>query len=270
LTSKAQGEENVRYGVHCADLAQAKIHGPATNYPCRQGPLVRRIMPKQADCQTALIPEQPAALVVGDRRIQVDNWPLASYTREDRHVKLVQVADSLVIEPVQRVWVKSVIFTLIFAVPGFLATALEQVPLWLILIILLVLFLALLRSSLAQLEWIRFDRRAKQVVFERRVGLQNKRRVEKAYPLESILAVQLLHYGRHTVEERQQGGGPGGSDYYNVRSFHGYELNIVLDGTSTPRLNLLCLSDWKWIRQSGQQIGEFLGVPVIDKLYHGT
>jgi hypothetical protein len=165
--------------------------------------------------------------------------------------------------------VKSVIFTLIFAVPGFLFTALGQVPLWLILIILLVLFLVLLRASLSQLEWIKFDRRAKEVVFERRVGLQNKRRIEKSYPLESILAVQLLHNGRHTVEERVQGGAPGGGDSYSVRSFHGYELNIVLDGTSTPRLNLLCLSDWKWIRQSGRQIAKFLGVPVIDELYHG-
>jgi hypothetical protein len=81
--------------------------------------------------------------------------------------------------------------------------------------------------------------------------------------------VQLLHNGRHTIEERHQGGAPGGGDSYFVRSFHGYELNVVLDGTSPPRLNLLCLSDWKWIRESGQQIGEFLGVPVIDRLHHG-
>jgi hypothetical protein len=27
--------------------------------------------------------------------------------------------------------------------------------------------------------------------------------------------------------------------------------------------------DWTWIRQTGRAIGEFLTVPVIDKLYHG-
>jgi hypothetical protein len=270
LTFGAQGEENVWQGVNCVYVFQVKIRRPATNYACRRGPYARRrIMLKQADRQPALIPEQRAALVVGDRSIQVDNWPLASYTREHRDVEVVRVDDSLVIEPMRRAWVKSLIFTLIVAVPGLLFTSLGQVPFWLILIILLVVFLVLLRFSLSRLEWIKFDRRAKQVVFERRVGLQNKRRVEKAYPLESILAVQLLHNGRHTVEERVQGGAPGGGDSYSVRSFHGYELNIVLDSTSTPRLNLLCLSDWKWIRESGQQIGEFLRVPVIDQLNHG-
>ena len=28
-------------------------------------------------------------------------------------------------------------------------------------------------------------------------------------------------------------------------------------------------ADWNWVRQTGQSIGEFLGVPVMDKLYHG-
>ena len=226
-------------------------------------------MPKEAGSQPALIREQPAAFVIGDRRIQVDNWPLASFTREHCDVELVRVGDVLVIAPMRRAWVKSLIVTLIIAVPGIVATSLGQISLWLLLIILLAVFLLLLRYTLSRLEWIKFDRRAKQVVFEMRVGFRNKRRVEKTYPLESILAVQLLHHGRHTVEERSQGGAPGGGDSYHVRSFHAYELNVVLDGASTPRLNLLCLSDWKWIRESGQQIGEFLGVPVIDQLYHG-
>jgi hypothetical protein len=34
-------------------------------------------------------------------------------------------------------------------------------------------------------------------------------------------------------------------------------------------VNLASLSDWQWIRETGGHIAEFLGVPVIDKLYHG-
>jgi hypothetical protein len=34
-------------------------------------------------------------------------------------------------------------------------------------------------------------------------------------------------------------------------------------------MNLASVSDWQWIRDSGNRIADFLGVPVIDKLYHG-
>ena len=52
--------------------------------------------------------------------------------------------------------------------------------------------------------------------------------------------------------------------------FYGYELNLILDDSHQPRLNLFSLSDWSWIRQTGQVIGDFLGIPVIDKLHHGA
>jgi len=226
-------------------------------------------MSQQTSPQPVLIPEQPATLVVGDRRIRVDHWPLSNCPREHRDVELVRSGESFVIEPQRRAWVRSLVFTLVVAVPGLLFTILGAIPWWLTALFLIVVILVLLRFSLSRFEWISFDRRTKQLNFERRVGFRNVRRLERTYPLESILALQLLHNGRHTVEELHHGGAPGGGDRYSVRSFHGYELNLVLDNPSTPRLNLLCLSDWKWIREAGKQIGEFLGVPVIDKLNHG-
>jgi hypothetical protein len=104
------------------------------------------------------------------------------------------------------------------------------------------------------------------LIFERRVGFRNQRRIECTYPLETVRAVQLLHSGHQSVSETQ---GAGEQKYTSYREFDGYELNLVLENGSVPRLNLASLSDWQWIRETGGQIASFLGVPVIDKLYHG-
>jgi hypothetical protein len=46
-------------------------------------------------------------------------------------------------------------------------------------------------------------------------------------------------------------------------------LNLVLDDPQVRRVNLLGLSDWRWLRETGESLAAFLKVPVIDKLYHG-
>jgi hypothetical protein len=211
-------------------------------------------------------------LVVGDRRIPIDGWPLARSADEYRTVELARSENALVIEPKQRAGAglaaRVVLIVLGGALPGLVAAAVE-LPLWLAALISLVAFalLALLvRRTLSSLRWIRFDRQAKQLIFEKRVGFAKERRVERAYPLDCIRAVQLLHNGRHSITEPE---GAGERQTISHREYHGYELNLVCDGAAGPRLNLLCHSDWGWVRQAGQQIGEFLGVPVLDNLYHG-
>ena len=84
----------------------------------------------------------------------------------------------------------------------------------------------LVRNDLASLRWITFDRRAKQLIFERRVGFRNQRRIECTYPLETIRAVQLLHSGHRSVSETQ---GAGEQQWISHREFDGYELNLVFD-----------------------------------------
>ncbi len=85
-------------------------------------------------------------------------------------------------------------------------------------------------------------------------------------PLASILAVQLLFNGHHTITEPQ---GAGEQQTISSRSFSGYELNLILDVPRPNRLHLLALSDWDWLRRAGGEIGAYLGVPVVDRLYHG-
>ncbi len=46
-------------------------------------------MATQANQPVTLIPAQPTTLLVGDRRIQVDDWPLAHIVNEKRSVEVV-------------------------------------------------------------------------------------------------------------------------------------------------------------------------------------
>jgi hypothetical protein len=150
-----------------------------------------------------------------------------------------------------------------------LVVSLVGLPVWLDVLIsvgVIGVLVLLVRSGFASMRWITFDRRAKQLVFERRVGFRNQRRIECTYPLATLRAVQLLHSGRHSVSEPQ---GAGDRQIMSYREFDGYELNLVLDDSALPRLNLASLTDWQWIRETGGRIAEFLGVPLIDKLYHG-
>jgi hypothetical protein len=87
-----------------------------------------------------------------------------------------------------------------------------------------------------------------------------------AAPLASVAAVQLLYNGSHTVTETTGGGEQQST---TTRRFYGYEMNLVLDDPHRPRVHLYSLADWEWVRATGNRLGAFLGVPVIDRLHHG-
>jgi hypothetical protein len=124
----------------------------------------------------------------------------------------------------------------------------------------------MVRGRLRTLRRVRFDRPAGRLVIERRMGFRPEFQEDRSYPLASILAVQLLYNGSHSVTEPE---GAGERQTVSYRAFYGYELNLVLDDPKGPRLNLSSVSDWQWVRQAGQAIGDFLLVPVLDRLYHG-
>jgi hypothetical protein len=227
------------------------------------------LMPERA----VVIPARPAMLVVGDRQVPIDEWPLARSAEERRAVEFERTEDDqLVIAPRRRAGAGLVAKTLFViaagALPGVIAMAM-QVPPWLAVPVsgaMMVVVILFLRASLARLRQYRFDRRQGRLIIERRAGFRPEWRVEREEPLASILAVQLLFNGHHTVAEPQ---GAGEQQTTSYRDFDGYELNLVLDGPPPGRLHLLALADWEWIRRAGREVGDFLGVPVIDGLYHG-
>jgi hypothetical protein len=231
-------------------------------------------MTTQGSQPVTLVPAQPTTLLVGDRRISVDDWPLVRTVDERRSVEVVISDDLLVLEPKRQAGPGQIVAKVVFV---FIGGVLLMIPVVLLsflsvylaafLVVAVFAFAAMIvRSSLSRMRWITFDRRAKQLVFERRVGFRNQRRIECTYPLDTVRAVQLLYSGRHSVSESQ---GAGDQQWTMYREFDSYELNLVLDDSAVPRLNLASLSDWQWIRETGGWIAEFLGVPVIDKLYHG-
>ncbi len=230
-------------------------------------------MAEQLGDPVAFVPSQPALLVVGDRRIPIDEWPLARAVEERRSVEVSRPGDGvLVIGPKPRAGAglvaRSLLLLLGGALPGLVAAACEA-PAWLSILLTLIavaLLALMVRGVLSGLRWVRLDRSAGELVIERRVGLRREHRAEHCCPLASIRAVQLLYSGRHSVTEPE---GTGERQSVSYREYCGYELNLILDNPQVPRLNLVSVSDWDWVRRAGGQVGEFLGVPVLDRLYHG-
>jgi hypothetical protein len=67
--------------------------------------------------------------------------------------------------------------------------------------------------------------------------------------LAKVVAVQLLVAGRDPNYRRP-----------------GYEMDLILDDSQSPRLHVCSHGDWRWFRQEGRRVADFLGVPLIDQL----
>jgi hypothetical protein len=230
-------------------------------------------MPEPLAHPATYVPSRSAVLVVGDRQITIDEWPLAGSVEERCSLEIRRPnGELLTIEPRSRGVAAGIVrFVLIVlggTIPAVVGGSVEA-PWWLSVgfsLFILMTLLLVIRGHLSDLRWIRFDRDAGQLVIERRVGFRRRLGVERIDRLQSIRAIQLLFTGRHSVTEPQ---GAGEQQAIAYREFCGYELNLILDDAKTQRLNLFSFSDWEWIRRVGHSLGEFLSVPVIDKLYHG-
>ena len=157
----------------------------------------------------------PAVLLVGDHRIAMDEWPLTRAVEERGSLEIQRPnADLLTIEPKARSGAVGAISLLLVVLGGLLPAIMSAVvegPWWIPFVsslVALALLLLLVRDRLSHLRWIRLDRKAGQLVIERRVGFRRKSRVDCLRPLESIRAVQLLFTGRHSVTEPQGAGCP--------------------------------------------------------------
>jgi hypothetical protein len=80
------------------------------------------------------------------------------------------------------------------------------------------------------------------------------------YPLAKVLAVQLVPGG--LVDKAAGPFGRGGERV-------SYQMNLVVADAYQDRLNLTDDSDLEWTRQAGQQVADFLGVPLIDQIADG-
>jgi hypothetical protein len=75
-------------------------------------------------------------------------------------------------------------------------------------------------------------------------------------PLSQIVAVQLIEGGWYGYQD----GGRGPPFYFT------YEMNLILNDSQQPRLNLTSHPDWHMTWRSANQLGKFLKVPVQDEV----
>jgi hypothetical protein len=116
--------------------------------------------------------------------------------------------------------------------------------------------------------WVTFDRRRGLLTISKRpFGWRRPPRVVQSQSLPDVSAVQLVYGG---VAEEVLGQSP-----YDDRSppitrpYDWYEFDLVFRDPTVARLSLASGPDWVWMRQAGREVAEFLGVPIVDQLYHG-
>jgi hypothetical protein len=116
--------------------------------------------------------------------------------------------------------------------------------------------------------WVTFDRKGRLLTVKRRpFGWRREPRVVESWALSEVAAIQLVYGG---VAEEVVSPSP-----YDDRSppitreYDWYEFNVVFRGSTQVRLTITSGPDWGWMRQAGRELAEFLGVPLVDRLYHG-
>src|SRR5262249_46930794 len=153
---------------------------------------------------------QPATLVVGDHRLAIDEWPLARSVEERRSVEVRRPnEDLLLIEPKKQT-ARGIVACYLTAVAlGVVPTAMGQAaewPWWLSAlrgVALASLLVLTIGAQLSRMHRVRFDRQAGQFTVEHKVGFRREWRVERSHAIGAVLAVQLLHNGRHSITEPQ-------------------------------------------------------------------
>src|SRR5262245_57602620 len=143
-------------------------------------------MPESLTHPATYIPARPAVLVVGDRQIAIDEWPLARSVDERCSLEIRRPnGDLLTIEPRSRSVAAGIVrFALIVlggTIPGVVGISVE-VPWWISIglsLFILIILLLVVRSQLSASRWIRFDRNASHLLIERRVGFRRKPRVDR-------------------------------------------------------------------------------------------
>ena len=98
-----------------------------------------------------------------------------------------------------------------------------------------------------------------QLIVDCKYGLNDTYHVEATHSLDNVLGIQLLHSGFHNITST----GPQSS---TSERFHTYEMNLVLNNEDNSRLHLCTHSDWKWMRDVGVKLTQYIGKPLIDQL----
>ncbi len=227
----------------------------------------------------SLAPPEPARLRIGDREIPVAPHPMSRDSRKSRHMEFVVTEPDLCVLAPRRTsqWGTSVLALVLCALAGFagfMGVMIVRDGGWAGIIfgvgflaagLALLAFIYLVIKSIVRSKGpprYNFNRANGKLIIDCRHGLGKDYHVESTCDLSDLIGIQLLYSGYHHISHT--------SDHAQTDDqFYTYEMNLVLSDAEQSRLHLCTHSDWKWMREIGQKLSDFLRVPVVDQLYHG-
>ena len=227
----------------------------------------------------SVIPPEPARLRIGDREIPVPPHPMSRDSRKRRHIEFVVTGPDLcVLDPLPAsLWGMSALASVLCAGAGsvgfFAVTLLKDggwagiifgVGLSAVSVALLAVLYLVIKGIFRGKGPLRysFDRAGGTLLIDCRHGLGKEYHVEATYNSSDINGIQLLYSGYHHISHS--------SDQCQTNEqFFTYEMNFLLADPEHSRLHVCTHSDWKWMRDVGHKLSDFLRVPVVDQLHHG-
>jgi hypothetical protein len=105
----------------------------------------------------------------------------------------------------------------------------------------------------------RFDRVARLMQVQRCYGLNKTPRLIATFAMDDVVGLQLLYRYYKALDA-----GITPEDFKK----QSYEMNLVFRNVSPPRVNLAVHSDWRWMKQAGSRLAEFLEIQLIDQTGH--
>jgi hypothetical protein len=230
--------------------------------------------------QQAAVAKEPTVVQTGARDVAVDRLPLATgWVAGRRDVELKRPsALCLAIEPRKSGWpltivvilglsagpIVGMVFTLL---PGFERNApwgLRVVSLVLAAVFVVFVLFGVLAMGSGR-RWLRFDRASGLFTVSRRPFWLFWRplKLVSSRPLVDLAGVQVIDCGWQDYSWEVGEPGTPGSVVYGKS--HGYQLNLILNDTSEPRLNIARHSDGLWMQDASRQLADFLNVPFFDR-----
>lgn len=228
----------------------------------------------------SVIPPDPARLRIGDREIPVPPHPMSRDSRKRRHIEFVVTEPDLcVLTPLPTsLWGSTfvaLVLCVLAAVTSFFAVTILKddgragiifgVVLSAVSVALLSVLYVVIKGIFRGKGSLRysFDRASGTLLIDCRHGLAKEYRVESTFKSSDIVGIQLLYSGYHHISRS--------SDQCQTNEqFFTYEMNLLLSDPEHSRLHVCTHSDWQWMRDVGHKLSEFLGVPVVDQLFHGN
>jgi hypothetical protein len=192
---------------------------------------------------------------IDGKRITVPNTPISSWTTLSTPLRpRVRVTgDRLTLEVDRGVGLLGLVFIvwgLGFAALGVLAIIYKW-PMEVVLV-------GLLPGTVCPLVGLLMVSIQRQCVFDRQEGIYQKRSLVDAdvRPLSNIVGVQTIR--GHVAENTSDDGGTWRQQTY--------QMNLIVTGGS-GRIGVICTVDDNWVVEASQAVSQFIGVPIVGKLY---